>query len=38
MSTDVQMHMLQEALWRPRESVEEDVYGIVDFIIELIRD
>ena len=33
--TDVQMRMLQEAFGRLGEPVEEDVYCLVDLVIEL---
>ena len=35
--TDVQMCMFQEAFGRVGEPVEEDVYCLVDLIIELTR-
>lgn len=32
------MHMLQESLWIFRKPVEEDIYCLLDTIVELIHD
>ena len=32
------MRVLQEPLGRFRESTEEDIYCLVDLVVELIRD